>query len=1180
MDDPNTVSLSNLLPNSKNFNFLRQKGMQLIQQLAPATWTDHNLHDPGITLLEALCYALTEAGMRAGAPSAADITTNAYKQDVYADNVYTYITNLLTSGQQIAPQDFFTCAQVLPCSPVSLTDFQRVLLDHPLIKQAWVSVVNGPPFGNLSVLQQFNPQVNNVISSTVMVSATVYKINFIFPPLNDPASLPFQSDIFVHAVSFENYFSPWQQIADTGMYAALVNVGYAQPGGAAPVLSPPLSDLSSPLSVLLQIVTPLVNAGDLPQALQASADLLALTGDNSDSDVTILKQYNHLLTNAADENNDLNSNIFRTEVIVPGNPPNVYEIEIAFPYWDDPKTAPFQNDVTITFGPNPIKPWALILGTDSYSTHLNFLCDGDPTSWPIILRIVSSGLTAAMPEAVLAAAANILTTPSTDPPLLKQYNQKVMMAFESSHHIRVYLKNYRNLCESFSEYRPARIQEIAISAIIEMGSGSDIETLLANIFYSIYQYISAIVARQSLSDLQSHSLPTETIFEGPLLKHGFIVDAAPGSKLSSYTLYVSDIIHLIMEMGTGTDIQTRADEQNRPVISATNVSLSLYLDNRIITTGAGDCLQLIDSVQYIPQLSWEKCNITVTRNNTGVRYDPDKVLALYNESINAANVANVISPDSPTDIPVPIGDSLDFGDYYSIQNDLPVTYGVGKARLPASAPAERFGQAKQLQGYLFFFEQVLAGYFSQLGHVNALFSANATASTTLYQSPLYYVPAASDLLLPTAGYTVGDDSVWKNFQDNENNSYRQVLKTGPETEDEFLTRRHQMLDHLLARLGEDMQDFSSLIYRQSYSDTNSSAAKASADLLQYKADYYYALPDLEKNRAQAYGHPAWRNKDLVKIIPSPDGAFFLWQILDDTGNIVFMQSIPATSKIAAQETAEAAMVLATSTSNYTTEADLNGLQRIALRWSAGGQSIAISNTTYAIVDDAEGDISAVQKRILDLWLKYSLSGLEARLYHLLGIANKGERRQLVDPAGAGEGFYIIEHLFLHPVSDDDTALIIPQSSSCLLPLSESGARYSLPEDPYSFILTVVFPSGYVRHFYDDGTPSRMEAQPDRFRDPEFRRYAEQTIRKFCPAHILPIVVWVDTVFQPKISTTSARLSRVGEGSNQFYFSFNNLELAYLIWLAAFFTDDVAPADIEPSRNLLVSILNGIFSDVN
>src|SRR4029077_5725455 len=144
------------------------------------------------------------------------------------------------------------------------------------------------------------------------------------------------------------------------------------------------------------------------------------------------------------------------------------------------------------------------------------------------------------------------------------------------------------------------IQEVGISAIIEMGAGADIESLLAKIFYSVYLHISPQKIPQLLYDLKSQ-LPTEDIFEGPLLKHGFIQDSVLNSNLPSNTVYVSDIIRLIMQMGAGTDIQTREDENNRPVISVTNVSLSLYLDNRSITTSARDCLQLINSSRHIAQ---------------------------------------------------------------------------------------------------------------------------------------------------------------------------------------------------------------------------------------------------------------------------------------------------------------------------------------------------------------------------------------------------------------------------------------------------------------------------------------------------------------------------------------------------------------------------------------------------
>jgi hypothetical protein len=43
---------------------MRQKGLEYIQLLGSKFWTDYNIHDPGISILEALCYALTDLGYR------------------------------------------------------------------------------------------------------------------------------------------------------------------------------------------------------------------------------------------------------------------------------------------------------------------------------------------------------------------------------------------------------------------------------------------------------------------------------------------------------------------------------------------------------------------------------------------------------------------------------------------------------------------------------------------------------------------------------------------------------------------------------------------------------------------------------------------------------------------------------------------------------------------------------------------------------------------------------------------------------------------------------------------------------------------------------------------------------------------------------------------------------------
>ena len=57
-----------------DFYRLRREGIGRIETTASATWTDYNLHDPGITILEAAAYAQTELAFRTDFPIA-DILT-------------------------------------------------------------------------------------------------------------------------------------------------------------------------------------------------------------------------------------------------------------------------------------------------------------------------------------------------------------------------------------------------------------------------------------------------------------------------------------------------------------------------------------------------------------------------------------------------------------------------------------------------------------------------------------------------------------------------------------------------------------------------------------------------------------------------------------------------------------------------------------------------------------------------------------------------------------------------------------------------------------------------------------------------------------------------------------------------------------------------------------------------
>jgi len=51
-----------------DFSALKDEGIAWIEKLAGKRWTDYNQHDPGITILEQLVYALTELAYRANYP--------------------------------------------------------------------------------------------------------------------------------------------------------------------------------------------------------------------------------------------------------------------------------------------------------------------------------------------------------------------------------------------------------------------------------------------------------------------------------------------------------------------------------------------------------------------------------------------------------------------------------------------------------------------------------------------------------------------------------------------------------------------------------------------------------------------------------------------------------------------------------------------------------------------------------------------------------------------------------------------------------------------------------------------------------------------------------------------------------------------------------------------------------
>lgn len=113
-------------PAGSNAQALYDEGVEHLRRLAGQTWTDHNIHDPGITTLELLSWALAELGYRANLP----------------------LTDLLTppQGARLALADqFHRARRVLPVRPLTALDWRKLLIDLPGVKNAWISPAEAPP---------------------------------------------------------------------------------------------------------------------------------------------------------------------------------------------------------------------------------------------------------------------------------------------------------------------------------------------------------------------------------------------------------------------------------------------------------------------------------------------------------------------------------------------------------------------------------------------------------------------------------------------------------------------------------------------------------------------------------------------------------------------------------------------------------------------------------------------------------------------------------------------------------------------------------------------------------------------------------------------------------------------------------------------------------------------------
>lgn len=461
-------------------------------------------------------------------------------------------------------------------------------------------------------------------------------------------------------------------------------------------------------------------------------------------------------------------------------------------------------------------------------------------SVPVVVRIDSLFLRGDISAATTYLNTVLFSNIDQIHAILVQYQQKITLIAENLLNVRRVLLEHRNLCEDFRDVVTVTDQEVALCMDIDIATEADINEIQAQIFFQVQEYLSPQVRFYSLKDLLAQGLPVDQIFDGPVLTHGFINNTELDQTTLVSVIRTSALVKIIM----GID----------GVLAVRGVMMTLYDANgEPVLPSQTACVVIPPGCKAL--LNTDRSKLTFYMGKIPLLADRSQTLDIirYLQAIQARNKLY----GTEDDLPVPTGAYRDPGDYYSVQNDLPRTYGVGIAGLPANALPARQAQALQLKAYLLFFDQLLANFFSQLQGAGRLLSIDSTLVQSYFtqylapSAPPYYQDGVKNIdrlyLDPATGVveTAKVASLLGGAEVGSTDWQRLV-----ESEQTFASRRNAFLDHLLSRFAESFSDYALMMYKVDF-DLQQTEAQSDPALINAKIRFLDQYPSISRNRGKA-----------------------------------------------------------------------------------------------------------------------------------------------------------------------------------------------------------------------------------------------------------------------------------------------------------------------------------------
>lgn len=625
------------------------------------------------------------------------------------------------------------------------------------------------------------------------------------------------------------------------------------------------------------------------------------------------------------------------------------------------------------------------------------------------------------------------------------------------------------------------------------------------------------------------------VYQGPLLDHGFLDEDELAAAQLRRVIYRSDVYQLLLAVPGIVGIQNLEIGRCRRPAGDADGPPTLEL--------AGWCLSF--DCACVPRLAAECSQFHYAK---GSGYVPLDAVRAAQQARYLRPTLNVVRRDD-LDLPAPRAQfRADFEDYTSVQEDFPQTYHIGREGLAAGAPPLRKAQVQQLKGYLLFYDQLLANYLGQLSKVRDLLAIDGAATYPAGFLPLEgVVPNVLPLGL-LLHYGLTDAPAPGAPPDAAAAHFRRLMLGEPIDQQLYQSR---LLDHLLARFGEQFTDYVLSLYSSDkLLDDGDLVGNGLADWLLAKQNLLTNLPRLGRERARGFDYQA---------PPLAENAH-LWtpraarQPATPFANVEGLKQ-----RVCAQlGIGDASRHTITCEPEFTTEV-FQAPESRARRYRYGVRAqpadpgfVLVSTAWFGKPAPAEKarlefenmslDTSryeaikepATEQVVLGFW--GPLAGAEPRTYDnallrspkAYAPAEAADRlahfTKLVAETCQDDSFHLVEHLLLRPRDGHYAPLLTP------LPMADPAD--SAGRDPYSFRLSVIVPDWVAR-----------------YRDEQQFYLFGQTLRLETPAHI---------------ALSICRYNRT---------QLLAFETAYYNWLVEHAFGRAEPDDLQRVTNELVTLLN-------